>query len=113
VLYHGRLNKLTKAKTVPLAVMTEEELTELGRPFENCRAHLPSGSKLVLYTDGLVEAREKNSRKEFGTEIEQQFINLEQYSCSEFLKELFRNLIEFHGDDSFDDDICIACMAVP
>ena len=104
--------KFTK-RHVPFGFISNKEMAKNGVAYRNYRVALPEGSKLVLYTDGLVEARSGlNDGTDFSDVIEEKMLKIRTRSPREFVEGLLRELIEFRGGEKFDDDICIICMDV-
>jgi len=74
---------------------------------------LPAGSKLVLYTDGLVEVAQKSSRGVLFKEIiKEKMLRLRDLSPRKFVEGLMQELILFRQGEDFDDDICLICIDV-
>lgn len=91
------------------------ELLSSGRPlglfrpiqFEERRAQLQSGDRLVLYTDGIIECRDRDGRF-FGDVGFLDFIRENgALSPEEFCGSLIQRLRLFSGSDTFDDDITL------
>ena len=112
VLSHSIVT-LDRAHSIPLAIMSNGELASDGLRYTNSRAILPENSKLILYTDGLVEAKKIDNRDiDFGRDIYRRMIDLRSLNCRDFVETLYGELITFHGSESFDDDICIICVDI-
>ncbi len=101
-------------RSIPLAVMDNDVLEKAGKMFSNSQVTLEAGSKLILYTDGLTETTEKDDTSVyFEDEILYDTLqDIRQFSSKKFVEELISSLITFHGDNSFDDDICLICVDV-
>ncbi len=116
VIFHDHITMLdyAKGKSIPLAIADEEELDLIQEPFTNITVRLPENSKLILYTDGLMEASSpaKGSKQYFGDIAGEIFINLKNLPCSEFVPAVYERLKEFRQGDSFSDDICIICVDI-
>ncbi len=73
--------------------------------FEEDRLHIEKGSKLILYTDGLIDIGRKNSG------YEKEVIHLlKEESClntCDLLNKMGKNIQERLKDDKHQDDICI------
>ena len=112
VLSHS-IATLDKAHSIPLAIMSNSELASDGFRYKNSRAILPEKSKLILYTDGLVEAKKMDNRDiDFGEDIYNRMIAIRELSCRDFVETLYEQLIDFRGSESFDDDICLICIDI-
>ncbi len=106
--------ELTGDKCIALAIMNNENLVKHNKTFTNTEISLEKNSKLLLYTDGLTEARSKVNREIFfeTAGIEQLFLNYHSLPCKEFVMSIYNNLIEFNGSENFEDDICMICLDV-
>lgn len=106
--------QLQKVKTYPLALRPPDWLKEHDRLFVNIKEQLPSRSKLLLYTDGLTEARPVDSSGvyfEDGNRFEC-FKEFYKDDSESFVKRIYGKLVEFRGSDIFEDDVCIICLDV-
>ncbi|MCB1190687.1 MAG: serine/threonine-protein phosphatase [Leptospiraceae bacterium] len=104
---------LESGKGLPLAVIDNKELNRLGKMYKNQTESIAGFIKLLLYTDGLVEARKVNSPKIwFYDEIEAVLFDLKYLSNKEFISQLYEKLILFQGNKNFEDDICVICMDI-
>ena len=102
-----------QGKQLPIAVLDNDELARRDTSFKNHQTTLPVGAKLVLYTDGLLEAAPKDSRGEvFKEVIREKLMRLEPLPPKEFVEGLMQELIAFRQGEDFDDDICLICMDV-
>ncbi|HYW82839.1 MAG TPA: SpoIIE family protein phosphatase, partial [Spirochaetia bacterium] len=69
--------------------------------------------KLVLYTDGLVEAsRRDQPLVRFKEVIKEKMLALKALSPAEFVEGLMKELILFRQGEDFADDICLICMDI-
>lgn len=106
---------------VPLAVFSNKELVSRKMVYETQTVYLPVNSKLLLYTDGLSEA----VNKEFDKYAQFQSIpdyekermsltlsRLRESTSKELSNGLVEDLIEFRGTEEFDDDICLICLEI-
>jgi len=113
VIFKNKIGTLDGSRSLPLAVLCNDDMKDTGNSYTNSKAILPKNSKLVLYTDGLVEARGiDKSSKDYGHIINRRFLEFKNLNCKGFVEALYDNLIEFRGGNSFDDDICLICMDV-
>ncbi|WP_225804509.1 PP2C family protein-serine/threonine phosphatase [Streptomyces sp. NK15101] len=82
--------------------------TELGLPAEVHREQLQAGDRLILYTDGITEARDRHGR-EFGLDHFVDFIVRQQAAelrVPETLRRLVRAVLEHH-DGRLNDDATV------
>jgi hypothetical protein len=81
---------------------------DLGLPVAECTEPLEPGDRLLLYTDGIVEARDTRGR-EFGRDRFTEFI-LREHSGRHTLHETLRRLMSAvldHHHDTLDDDATV------
>jgi serine phosphatase RsbU (regulator of sigma subunit) len=104
----------TKNRSIPLGVMDNQEMLVNNLTYSNHTIQLESGSKLILYTDGLTETVPLDSEKpDFETSLmEQAFLNNSSKPAKAFVNEIYRILVDFHGSDNFSDDVCLICLDV-
>ncbi len=102
-----------KQTQVPLAFVDNDELARRASAYRNHRVTLPRGSKLVLYTDGLVEVRQKDAEGLFFKDvINDKMLRLRDQHPRDFVANLFQELVSFREGEDFDDDICLICMDI-
>jgi len=106
-------------KGIPLAILSSEELQEYQLEFSNNTVRLEAGSKLLLYTDGLVEAVNSIEKvlnpgtPDFESSGMLNFLqDLLPLPSKEFIYRLSDALIHFRGSEDFDDDVCMVCLDV-
>ena len=102
-------------KTIPLAVFSRTLVESKGKDWTNYEIHLSAGSRMVLYTDGLVEARKKADPSLYFEYcgLDKVFFENKTLSNKIFLERLLASLTAFRGDDEFEDDICIISVDIP
>lgn len=102
-----------KSSHLPLGIFDNETMKSSDTRYNNTRVILPAHSKLILYTDGLVEAKsDMRERGDFEDIIEHEIIRLSNLKPDEFISNLYKSLVTFRGREQFDDDICIICMNI-
>ncbi|PKL17230.1 MAG: hypothetical protein CVV49_12070 [Spirochaetae bacterium HGW-Spirochaetae-5] len=113
VILKNKVITLQRSRSVPLAVMSNIDMIEAGNVYSNSRAILPKNSKILFYTDGLVEARNIDKRGiDFSHNFDKRLLDLKKFKSKDFTEILFSELVKFRGSESFDDDICIICMDI-
>jgi serine phosphatase RsbU (regulator of sigma subunit) len=108
------VNDLKGSKSKPLAIMSNEQLIEKNQSYSNTEVYLEKSSKLLLYTDGLVETTSKNDKNLYFEDagMYQLLADLQKLPCGDFIKNIYRNLIQFSGNENFEDDICMICVDI-
>jgi len=97
----------------PLAVFSNEHLKSHGKEYSTHRVIIPEKSKLLFYTDGLVETRPEGSNEFFEHSAFESFIRENSHLvCSDFIDSLWLELCSFRKSDNFEDDICVICLDV-
>jgi serine phosphatase RsbU (regulator of sigma subunit) len=98
----------------PLAFLSNSELEKKGKSYGNNIMPILRNARLVFFTDGVTETTHGNeSSLMFGEErLEQEILNSCHLSPDDFLNTLYRKLIEFRGNENFDDDISLICFDV-
>ncbi len=101
-------------KSIPLAIMNNSYLKENNKQYNNTEVILPAGSKILLYTDGFTECQSlNNTGPSFeNSNINELLLNNKHHPCDLFITSLYKKLIDFRGNDSFEDDVCLICLDV-
>ncbi|MFF8669764.1 PP2C family protein-serine/threonine phosphatase [Streptomyces sp. NPDC015242] len=85
--------------------------TELGLPGTVCREHLQPGDRIVLYTDGITEARRAGDR-EFGLDRFTDFLirhHADGLPVPETLRRLIQAVLDYHDGRLQDDATVLMC----
>ncbi len=112
VITADSIGQLNGGKCIPMAILRSDNFFKDDLHFHNSEDRLPAGGKLLLYTDGLSEAnkpKNKTSHFEDGPMLKV-FRDLSMDPGEGFLRGLYSRLVEFHGQDNFEDDICLICV---
>lgn len=113
VIQKTGITTLSGAKSIPLAFMENTGLIESELVYLNSTEMLPRDSKILFYTDGLIEARNPGlEERDFGIRFHERIMRLQNSSCKEFTESLYGELVEFRESESFNDDICIICLDI-
>lgn len=113
MIHNNKIRGLDKARSLPLGVYTAQELKSFDKLYVNHTEKLPAESKLLLYTDGLTEARTLG--EEFGffeDKMSTILPELTDLSCRDFISSLYKELVSFRGSENFEDDVCIICIDI-
>ncbi|MGA2141755.1 MAG: PP2C family protein-serine/threonine phosphatase [Brevinematales bacterium] len=104
-------------RSLPLAVMSNSELVAMDKPYIVKSEQLKKGSRLLLYTDGLTDAVNINSREDYDYRqnfesvcLIDLFKELSKMTTQEFLYQVMEKLKQFRGGEDFEDDICLVCL---
>lgn len=108
------IQPLTGKRSLPIGSFENQALIEAGKAYGNNRTDLAPWTKLLLYTDGLTEAVHcREPAVDFETGGMMEIIGMNRHHRSrDFVTHLYRGLVEFRGNDSFDDDVCIICVDI-
>ncbi|HNW27769.1 MAG TPA: PP2C family protein-serine/threonine phosphatase [Spirochaetota bacterium] len=102
---------LKAVTALPLAVFRSAEMTKFHHPLRNQRDVLPANAKLLLYTDGLIEARSISRPKvEFSSVLDRVVLKYAKKPSREFVQSIFAELVKFRECETFKDDICMICL---
>ena len=114
VCISGRVATLkTTVSHVPIGFLENDELSAKKKSYKNYRVVLPQKAKLVLYTDGLTEARKGEDESVFFYDvIETTMLKFRSLKPIDFVNNLYQDLVKFRGSENFDDDICLICLDV-
>ncbi len=113
IITDKEITQLPKGGNTALAIYTNSFLAEKNKSYLNFDVILPSDSKLFLFTDGFTEACPVNSGIMFEDEsMLDVFIKNKKHSSQLFVDNLFKSLIAFRGDDTFEDDVCLICLDI-
>ena len=98
----------------PLAVFKSEEMRRFGRQYKNSTVQLETGTKIVLYTDGFLDAVNlAKPEKDFESEQLYDLMLANSGKPSrEFVVNLYQSLLDFRGSDKFEDDVCLICLDI-
>jgi len=111
LISNGSITPLGGKRGAPLAIFSGEELIELGKGYASNRETLPAGSRLLLYTDGLVEAGTGTDKAAgVGDAMLADAIREHTWlSGDEFLRTLVASIMRRSGG-AFEDDVCAICL---
>lgn len=111
VVAGGKIRTLKHEGSLPLAVYRTSEQSRLYRLYRNQTDTLPPRSKLFLFTDGLIEAKNAVSPAAmFSSRLNQVLKKNRNKPSDEFIQSVFAELVRFRGGERFRDDICMICL---
>ena len=101
ILYNKNLGirKKISSKNLPLGIVDLEK-----SEFKFERHDLLEGDQVFLYSDGLLEAEDKNDKSEYGQDKLESFIEKHQAS-DQLVDNVKIDLISFSGGENFHDDV--------
>ncbi len=107
-------SRLGGMRTLPMGIMDNAALVARGRHYVNHTAVLEKGSRLVVFTDGLIEAAPHEDRRKVFEEngLDEALQELFRLPHREFMKALHERLAAHRGSHEFEDDVCIICLDV-
>ncbi|MBN1533892.1 MAG: SpoIIE family protein phosphatase [Spirochaetes bacterium] len=114
IIDDGGIRVLKGEQGTILGVFDNGQIEAMRKGYTAAEERLPAGGKLLLYTDGLTEARHMDGGEVFFMDEAMNEVLLAHRSmpCGEFTGALFRRLVEFRGSDSFEDDVAIVCLDI-
>ncbi|MGL4370178.1 MAG: PP2C family protein-serine/threonine phosphatase [Spirochaetota bacterium] len=101
-------------RSVPLAVFTDSKIELMEKRWVNREIAICPGSKMLLYTDGLAEARSPSDPALFFEDAVLSDILRSAAACSSrvFIDKIYGELVAFCGGENFDDDVCMICVEI-
>jgi serine phosphatase RsbU (regulator of sigma subunit) len=112
VISKGTVSNLDQSGGIPLGIYNNYILKNKGISYNGITMQLSPSDKIVLFTDGLIDTKNKRKKERFSAVHKQKFLECSQYSSREFIDKIYRQLILYKGGDTFDDDICLICVDV-
>ncbi len=109
-----KIHEVTGGKSFPLGVLSSSELQTRGQHYHNAEMVLPSSSRLLIFTDGLLEVIPIQGGLTYEeTRLNQVLLDNMSRNGEDLLKELVQDLHRYRGSGRFEDDICVVCMDIP
>ena len=111
---HGVETISSVNRNLPLSIFTSEDLEKQNKSYCNSSITLHRGDRLLLFTDGLIEARSGKFAKEMFGESELEIFLYENRSLpiDEYLSEINIKLIDYCQSENLEDDICMVCIDI-
>lgn len=111
LISNGSITPLCGKRGAPLAIFSGEELLALGKGYVSNRETLPAGSRLLLYTDGLVEIGmgTHGNAEERDAVLADAIREHTGLPGEEFLGRLIASILRRSGS-AFEDDVCAICL---
>lgn len=118
----NKVEKLSsRNRSIPLGILNSNDLSRNFKAYTNEEINLKKNDKIFLFTDGLSEAlRVSNTGysvdenyQSFGeTFLLEAIIQNKNFSCRDFITNIYEKFVEFRGANIFDDDVCMICLDV-
>jgi serine phosphatase RsbU (regulator of sigma subunit) len=111
---HGVESIPSSSRNLPLAVFKNEELESYNKQYRNSVCTLNHGERLLLFTDGLIEARAGKFTKEMFGDSELDIVLYENRDLpiDEFLVLINMKLIDYCQSENLEDDVCMVCIDI-
>lgn len=97
-------------RSVPLAVMSQSELASFRRGYSDEKVQLDAGSWVLFYTDALVETTGRSGGLYGDDRLDDAVKSLCGVTPARFLDGLAEDLLQFHGNEIIEDDLCMICV---
>ncbi len=108
------VHELKGSKSKPLAILNNDQLIEKNQSYSNSEVFLEKDSKLLLYTDGLIETTSKKDPNLLfeNAGLYNILADSQKLLCRDFITNIYNKLIKFNGSENFEDDICMICIDI-
>ncbi|MBN1533867.1 MAG: SpoIIE family protein phosphatase [Spirochaetes bacterium] len=112
LIYPERVETLRGSASIPLAVFDNDEMGHIDIDIVNNEISVPRGCSMLLYTDGLLEERNReNIQFQYGP-LQEALLESRGIGGGGFIDNLYRRIVEFSGSESFYDDICLIYLNI-
>lgn len=75
--------------------------------FEERTIHLFHGDRILLYTDGLIEATDRRGKPFKDVFMQEVLPRTVDLGSDDFVQYIYRELVRFTGEETFNDDVCM------
>ncbi|MCB1173959.1 MAG: serine/threonine-protein phosphatase [Leptospiraceae bacterium] len=105
---------LNGTASVPIGVFSNSDLERKNKTYRTNQLHVKTGSRLFLYTDGILEVESMQNPPSMFQEcaLDNTVKEMRNASPQDFIVGIYQRLVAFRGNDMFDDDICMICIDV-
>lgn len=114
-IHLGKVENLDSSKSSrPLGIISQNSKLLKYKPYVNQSTQLDQGSRIMLCTDGLLEAAryENQTKVFFESVLTENLIEIAKLTIKEFLPALMYKMKEFIQDFEMEDDICMIVLDV-
>ncbi|PKL39739.1 MAG: hypothetical protein CVV44_05825 [Spirochaetae bacterium HGW-Spirochaetae-1] len=114
IITDDAVKQLNGKRSMPLAIVDNGSLEKMNKRYCNNEAVLEKNSKVLFYTDGLTETTRYNDTSLYFDDEVLEGVLLRQKGehCRDFVDNIMKDLVQFRGSESFEDDICLICLDV-
>lgn len=115
LIRNGKVGNLDSSKSSrPLGILSSNSKLLKYKPYVNQEFILEKGSRLLLCTDGILEAAkyENNAKVFFESVLNDKLIQIANLPIKEFLPALMYKMNEFIQNHEMEDDICMIVLDV-
>ncbi len=114
IINRGGVKTIEGYKSIPLAITGSGSPEAGNRPRLNNTITLEKGDKILFYTDGLTEALSKSEHNVYFEEmlVNELLVKYSHQSPVDYITSIYKELVNFHGTELFNDDVCMICMDV-
>lgn len=111
---NGEISYLKAKRSVPLGIMSNEEMAEYGKPISSSLITVPRGSRILMYTDCLVEANcgSYNVIPLNEDELLRVAGSLRDLPGGLFVQRLSEILVQPNGSEELHDDLSIIAVDI-
>jgi len=112
IISETTISKITGATSLPVGMFDNAEIASKKKQYANGKIELPENGKLIIFTDGLSNAKNRSGSELFSErcDLPSLFLRFKNKPSALFIGDVYKSLLDFHGSDMFEDDICIVCI---
>jgi len=102
-----------KNKGLPLAIFSNADLKSFNKNYRNEKIAIPQKSRMIFYTDGLVETVniQKPEEEDFGIQCLPNLLKTSfNNTPADCLSLIYEKLLNFRGQTELEDDVCVICL---
>lgn len=111
-IVHDGVSMIEGGKGKPLGIFDSETLEIMNSIYINAEMKFQSGDRILVYTDGLIDAKSISTKERYSTILIGKIIRYSRLPSEKFLHTLFQDIVDFRGESRLDDDICMMILDV-
>jgi len=106
------IQELESGTSPGLGMFPNDQLIAMQTEYQENEIELPPGSKIFLFTDGIVEVESKDDLLDFfpKEEIQKILVQSQDRAPREILLRVYGSLVHHRGKESFRDDLCMLLL---